>query len=268
MIDPNQNQNVQNAIAFNPSNPSQVIKDALQVPSVPSNPTENKPSVPFTLTTRHATSGKFVANAIISKTYTNKEGELKGGNEVGFQVNFSNLEILDEKQREEIREKNKSALFPWEAFETIASSVPNFSPSNLGKAFNDLLAEDFGKIPKSNALGDCTKKLSVNVKNRMINGFYCSINALKHVIEMKCKMIEDEEGLVPTGFIVKNNGESKRTYQKMRKTTQSKGVVKSSKQNQIDQLQADNDRLMARLDAMEKLQNEQTFQNVKDKLKG
>jgi hypothetical protein len=162
-----------------------------------------------------------------------------------------------------LEDENKNALYHWTAFETIATSVQNLTPTNIGKALNDLLANEFGKTPKNG--GD--KKLSVSQKNKYINGFYSGINRLKNVIEMKRKEIEESEGLVPVGFTVKNNGESKMAYQRMRKVSTPKVRAKKS-ESKIKRLEEENAKLLARLDAMEALQNEQTLQNAKDKLKG
>lgn len=160
--------------------------------------------------------GKFIASALISKVYTNDKGELKGGNEVGYQVSFSDINILSNEMREKLEKDNKDFLYNWDAFETISSQVKDLTPSKIGKALNELLAEDFGKAPKNGG----EKRLSNSQKNRYINGFYSGINRLKNLIEAKCKEIEDHEELIPTGFIIKNNGESKRTYQRMRKVSE------------------------------------------------
>jgi predicted RNase H-like nuclease (RuvC/YqgF family) len=175
----------------------------------------------------------FIANEIISKEYTNDKGELKGGNNVGYQVSFSDINILSAEMREKLESDNPSALYHWDAFETIASSVQSLTPANIGKALNELLAEDMGKEPKKG--GD--KRLTNGQKNKYINGFYSAINRLKNLIDAKCKEIEEQENLVPTGFIVKNNGESKRTYQRMRKVSEPRGrglSRTSNKQKTID----------------------------------
>lgn len=161
-------------------------------------------------------SGNFVANEILSKQYTNDKGEIKGGNQVGYQVSFSDINILSNEMRKELESNNEKFLYHWDAFETIANEVKDLTPAKIGKALNELLAEDFGKAPKNG--GD--KRLSNSQKNRYINGFYSGINRLKNLIEAKCKEIEDQEQLIPTGFIIKNNGESKRTYQRMRKVSE------------------------------------------------
>lgn len=160
--------------------------------------------------------GNFIASAIISKEYKNEKGEIKGGNEVGYQVSFSDINILSHEMRQKLESENQRYLYHWDAFETIATSVKSLTPSNIGKALNELLAEEFGKTPKNGG----EKRLSNSQKNRYINGFYSGINRLKNLIEGKCKEIEEQEGLVPTGFIIKNNGESKRTYQRMRKVSE------------------------------------------------
>jgi hypothetical protein len=161
-------------------------------------------------------SGNFVANEILSKQYTNDKGEIKGGNQVGYQVSFSDINILSNEMRKDLESNNPRFLYHWDAFETIANEIKDLTPTKIGKALNELLAEDFGKAPKNGG----EKRLSNSQKNRYINGFYSGINRLKNLIEGKCKEIEDQEQLIPTGFIIKNNGESKRTYQRMRKVSE------------------------------------------------
>ena len=173
--------------------------------------------------------GKFLANELISKQYTNEKGEIKGGNSVGYHVSFSDFNILSHDMRMKLESENKSALYHWTAFETIASSVQNLTPTNIGKALNDLLANEMGKTPKNG--GD--KKLSVSQKNRYINGFYSGINRLKNVIEMKRKEIEESENLVPVGFTIKNNGESKMSYQRMRKVSTPKATKPQKTKEEI-----------------------------------
>lgn len=160
--------------------------------------------------------GKFLASALISKEYKNEKGEIRGGNEIGYHVSFSDFNILSHEMRMQLESENKSFLYHWDAFETIATSVKSLTPANIGKALNELLADEFGKTPKNGG----EKRLSNSQKNRYINGFYSGINRLKNVIEMKRKEIEESEGLVPVGFTVKNNGESKISYQRMRKVSE------------------------------------------------
>ena len=190
--------------------------------------------------------GKFLATELLSKQYTNEKGEIKGGNSVGYHVSFSDFNILSHDMRMKLEEENKNFLYHWTAFETIASSVQNLTPTNIGKSLNDLLANELGKTPKNG--GD--KKLSVSQKNKYINGFYSGINRLKNVIEMKRKEIEEQEGLVPVGFTVKNNGESKTSYQRMRKVSTPKVRAKKS-ESKIKRLEAENAELLARLEALE-----------------
>jgi hypothetical protein len=193
--------------------------------------------------------GTFVSNQIISKERLNKEGEIVGGNHIGEKFTFSNIKGLSNEMRAKI-ERDSSAYnnYHWQAFEEIESQTNgNLSPSNLGKLLNECESLKAMRSKK-------TEKLSVNYKNKLINGFYSAVNELEEIAIAFITKQMKEKDLVLTSFNYKFNGKSTIEIEKKRSVKESKGRVgsrTSSKQKKIDELEAQNARLMERLEALE-----------------
>ena len=198
------------------------------------------------------TNGVFISNQIISKERLNKDGELTGGNHIGEKFSFSNINGLNNEARQKLEQKTANAdsksAFHWQAFEEIESKTNgNLSPSLLGKLLNE---SESLKSYRS----DKTHKLTTNHRNKLINGFYCAVNELEELaIAFITKMIKEND-LVLSSFNYKFNGKSTIEIERKRAVTESKGRGGSrisSKQKRIDDLEAQNKRLMERLEALE-----------------
>jgi len=192
----------------------------------------------------------FTTTMLLSKVTTNKETLVQsGGNQVGYEIKFSNLNCLTNEQVTEIENKDTSANYHWDAFRKIEPKLKNLTPTEIGKALNEELANEFGKEPKNGG----GKRLTLSVKNRYINGFYNGVNYLKNLANAYRAEIEEREGLILTGMKVKNNGESVAKYQRLKKVTHKNHDMANNRsaQQKIDELQQANADLMARLEALE-----------------
>ena len=195
-------------------------------------------------------SNGFTTTMLLSKVTTNKETLVQsGGNHVGYEIKFSNLNCLTNEQITEIEKKDRDANYHWDIFKKIEPTLKNLTPTEIGKALNEELKEEFGKEPKDGG----EKRLTLSVKNRYINGFYNGVNFLKNLANAYRAEIEEREGLILTGMKVKNNGESVAKYQRLKKVTHKNHDMANnrSKQQEIDKLQKANADLMARLEALE-----------------
>ena len=191
--------------------------------------------------------GVFVSSQIISKERFNKEGELTGGNHIGEKFTFSNISGLNEEARKKVEkkafQKDSKSSFHWQAFEEIEKKTNgNLSPSILGKLLNE---SESLKSYRS----DKTNKLTTNYRNKLINGFYCAVNELEELaIAFITKTIKEND-MVLSSFNYKFNGKSTIEIERKRAVTESKGrggSRVSSKQKRIDDLEAQNKRLMER----------------------